>query len=283
MGRRIGDGAYSKVYLAQIKRHNPNSHARSVRKIACKIIDGRRSSAEYINRFFPRELKIMQKLSHPHIVTIFKMIEIGPYICCMMDLCKYGDLLQRIQSHGALQMGETKLFFCQIVAAIQYLHNQDICHRDVKCENILIHDRYCVKLTDFGFARRFHRSSDSESGSSVNNLSDTFCGSIAYASPEVLKGIPYEPQLYDVWSLGCVLYTMATGSMPFNEDNVAAMIRYQESHNIQYPLGVELEARLKCLILRLLDPDVSTRMTICKLVHEPWLKLQTNLAFIIDC
>lgn len=268
VGRRIGDGAYSKVYVAQVRRRIPNSHAHTSRKIACKIIDGRRSSADYINRFFPRELKIMRRLSHPHIVSVHKMIEIGPYICCLMDLCAHGDLLQRVQLIGALQPGESKLYFCQVVAAVQYLHNQGISHRDVKCDNILIHDRYCVKLTDFGFARSFHRAH----GGKVA-LSETFCGSIAYASPEVLKGIPYDPQLYDVWSLGVVLYTMTTGSMPFNEDNVVAMIRYQEAHNIQYPAGVELEHSLKSLIHCLLDPNVDKRKSMGELVHDPWLQL----------
>lgn len=271
IGRRIGEGSYSKVYMAQVNRRTPNGHGRSVRKIACKIIDGRRTSSDYINRFFPRELKIMHRLSHPHIVSVFKMLEIGPYICCLMNLCSYGDLLQRIQLSGSLHIREAKLFFCQIVAAIHYLHNLGICHRDVKCENILIHNRYCVKLSDFGFARRFHKRSNGESMSVI--LSDTFCGSIAYASPEVLKGIPYDPQLYDVWSLGCVLYTMTTGSMPFNEHNVAAMIRYQNAHNIQYPVGVVLEKSLKSLIHSLLDPDVTKRMSIAKLLHDPWLQI----------
>lgn len=269
VGRRIGDGAYSKVYVAQMRRRALNSTMAN-RKVACKVIDGRRSSAEYINRFLPRELKIVRHICHPHIVSVFKMLEIGPYICCLMELCPYGDLLHRIQMNGALSKGESKLFFCQMVSAIQYLHNLGICHRDVKCENVLVYDRYCIKLTDFGFARRFSRP-ENVGGF---KMSETFCGSTSYASPEVLKGIPYDPRLYDAWSLGCVLYIMTTGSMPFKDDNLAAMIRYQEAHEILYPDGVELEDSLKWLIEGLLDPDVRRRTTITALVHESWLQLK---------
>lgn len=104
----------------------------------------------------------------------------GPFICVFMDFCPHGDLLDRIIKTGALPEKKIKLFFGQIVSAIYYLHSKSISHRDIKCENILIQSSYLVKLTDFGFARKVV-----EKGKSI--MSKTFCGSAAYASPEILK------------------------------------------------------------------------------------------------
>lgn len=104
----------------------------------------------------------------------------GPFICVFMDFCSHGDLLDRIIKNGPLPEKKIKLFFGQIVSAIYYLHTKEISHRDIKCENILIQNSYLVKLTDFGFARKVI-----EKGKAI--MSKTFCGSAAYASPEILK------------------------------------------------------------------------------------------------
>lgn len=79
---------------------------------------------------------------------------------------------------------------------------------------------YNLKLSDFGFARGHMKP---ENG--VAPLCDTFCGSFAYASPEILRGIPYQPQLADVWSCGVVLYTMVYGALPFDETNWSKLLK----------------------------------------------------------
>lgn len=102
-------------------------------------------------------------------------------------------------------------------------------------------------------------------------MSDTFCGSAAYAAPEVLKGIPYDPRLYDMWSLGCVLFIMITGSMPYDDDNIAATIRRQERHQIVYPPDAVVNTNISGIIEQLLDPDVASRLSAEKLFANHWL------------
>lgn len=171
LGKRIGEGSYSKVYFAQ----NFN-----LKSFACKIIDRSKTSSDFHEKFLPRELKIIKKLSHPNIVSVKAIFEMGPFICVFMDFCSHGDLLERIIKNGALPERKIKLFFGQITSAIYYLHTKEISHRDIKCENILIESSYLVKLTDFGFARKVIAK-----GKAI--MSKTFCGSAAYASPEILK------------------------------------------------------------------------------------------------
>lgn len=84
------------------------------------------------------------------------------------------------------------------------MHNKSVAHRDLKCENLLIDGCDHIRITDFGFARKV-----AGRGLKVE-MSSTFCGSFAYAAPEILKGRPYNPYLSDIWSMGIVLFTMVT-------------------------------------------------------------------------
>lgn len=158
-----------------------------------------------------------------------------------MDYCSMGDLLERIRINGALSEKRSKLYFHQLCLAINYLHSMNISHRDIKCENVLIHSNSCVKLTDFGFSRRLDKLKKP-------NSCKTFCGSTAYAAPEILKGIPYDPKLYDMWSLGCVLYIMLCGCMPYDDDNILLTIKKQESHIIYFPDKKYISYRAKNII-----------------------------------
>lgn len=92
--------------------------------------------------------------------------------------------------------------------------------RDIKCENLLMDSSYNIKVSDFGFARGHIRGPN---GQLV--LSETFCGSYAYASPEILKGVPYHPQQSDIWSMGVVLYAMVFGRLPFDDTNYSVLLK----------------------------------------------------------
>lgn len=183
IGKRIGEGSYSKVYWAE---HHTNSNdqkskAFSNKPIACKMVDQRYTSMEYNLKFLPRELRIVQHLVHPNIIQTHAIIECGPFVCFFMDFCPHGDLLDYIQNTGQLSDNLARLYFKQICLAIKYLHGNGICHRDIKCENVLIQNENLVKLSDFGFSKKFRR----QHGQDV--MSTTFCGSASYASPQVLK------------------------------------------------------------------------------------------------
>lgn len=97
-------------------------------------------------------------------------------------------------------------------------------YRDIKCENMLMDIDYNIKLSDFGFARGHLKPKNG-----VIPLSETFCGSYAYASPEILRGVPYQPQLADIWSMGVVLFAMVFGRLPFDDGNYRELIKVNES------------------------------------------------------
>ena len=128
-------------------------------------------------------------------------------------------------------------------------------HRDLKCENIFFDKYDNLKLGDFGFARE------------MDSLSNTFCGSRAYAAPEILQVVlpllsrislqmkPYDDCLADVWSAGIVLYVTVTGVMPFSDKHVSQLIDEQNKHKIYYPHRPVMSSACKQLIHQILTPD----------------------------
>ncbi|XP_040163223.1 testis-specific serine/threonine-protein kinase 6-like [Anopheles arabiensis] len=263
VGRCIGSGSYSKVYQAvyrPVLLETGPGHA-----IALKLIDRRRTSKDY-ERLLPRETVAMLALNHPNIVSVMSIQEYGPFVCVFMDFCRCGDLLQYVQVRKRISERRSKLFFRQLVRAVQYMHDQGFCHRDIKCENVLLASQDYVKLTDFSFAKQC-----SEPKRGASELSTTYCGSIAYTAPEVLKGIPYDPKAHDMWSLGCVLFIMVTGTMPFDESNIAITIGHQERKQYGYPPGLKLNPAILDLIDRMIEPDVSVRATIGQVAEDSWV------------
>ena len=119
----------------------------------------------------------------------------------VMELANQGDLLEHIQRRRVLSDDRSRHIFGQIIDGVEYLHNNGVFHRDLKCENILLNTGYKVKISDFGFAREWWE---------AHALCRTFCGSAAYASPEILQGIPYDPHVADIWSLGVILFIMVS-------------------------------------------------------------------------
>lgn len=114
--------------------------------------------------------------------------------------------------------------------ALNYLHSNNVVHRDLKLENILLDKDGNVKLGDFGFAREF----DDGPG----NLMDTWCGTTAYASPEMLKGEKYSGEETDIWSAGIILYALLTGGLPFDDDDDDVMRDLILKGEYYNPIGV---------------------------------------------
>ncbi|KAL0271353.1 UNVERIFIED_CONTAM: hypothetical protein PYX00_008470 [Menopon gallinae] len=268
IGKSIGEGSYCKVRVAYKSFDNGPD-----KKIACKMIDKRKASDDFVVKFLPRELGIIKRLSHPNIVSVFDVFEIDSIVFIFMEICEHGDLLDYIRNKGALPENRAKNLFRQIVSAVEYLHSLDIAHRDLKCENVLLAKRDLVKITDFGFAR-WCKNDDGQ-----RILSETFCGSAAYAAPEIIQGHAYNPKMYDIWSLGCVLYIMLTATMPFDDSNVAQMLEIQLTKSLTFPSKSQLliSPLAKKLVMHLLAPDVTRRATLAQITKSFWLQRSCTL------
>ncbi|KAH6932233.1 hypothetical protein HPB50_003757 [Hyalomma asiaticum] len=256
LGREIGQGTYSKVRIG----------VKGDQRYAVKIIPRHLAPREYVYHFLPRELAIIPKLKHPNIVRVYDVLEIKRKVFVVMELATQGDLLLKITNEGRFSESKAFHYFEQICDAVAYLHKQNIVHRDLKCENILLSPKRQVKLADFSFARHTHNANNRKV------LSRTFCGSAAYAAPEVIQNIPYRPKRYDSWSLGVILYIMVCGQLPFDDTNPFQQVRAQMSRQIKFPASYGLTKMCRNLIRHLLEPYVLYRCSVPRAMKHPWMR-----------
>ncbi|KAK9871809.1 hypothetical protein WA026_014264 [Henosepilachna vigintioctopunctata] len=110
-------------------------------------------------------------------------------------------------------------------------------------------------------------------------ISNTFCGSAAYAAPEILMGVAYDPKMIDIWALGCILYIMLSGSMPFDDSNVKKMIKAQQNRAINTFMKFnwyKVSPSLKEILGSILEPEISERATIEDIKYSAWLLEENN-------
>ncbi|XP_062890815.1 testis-specific serine/threonine-protein kinase 3-like [Mobula hypostoma] len=255
LGNTIGEGTYSKVKEAYSKRLQT--------KVAIKIINQRTAPKDFIQKFLPRELQIVKHLDHKNIIKVHEICETDDgHIYIVMELAEGGDILEHIRREGPLPESLAKTLFRQLAQAIRYCHDCGIAHRDLKCENTLLDKSFNVKLADFGFAKYFR--------SGTGELSKTFCGSTAYAAPEVLQGVPHDSVKSDIWSMGIVLYIILCGHLPFDDSNIPKMLWLQQN-GVVFPQQLELSRDCRDLVGRLLEPDSNLRPLIHDVCFHPWL------------
>ncbi|XP_052554890.1 testis-specific serine/threonine-protein kinase 3 [Tympanuchus pallidicinctus] len=254
LGKTIGEGAYSKVKEAFSHKHQ--------KKVAIKIIDKSASPEEFIQKFLPRELQIVERLDHKNIIRMYEVLESAEgKIYLVMELAEDGDMFDYVAHKGPLPEHRARAIFRQLVEAIQYCHSCGVAHRDLKCENALLQGQ-TVKLTDFSFAKRLPAGS--------RELSRTFCGSMAYAAPEVLHGVPHDSRKVDVWGLGVILYVLLCAQLPFDDTNIPQML-CQQQKGVSLPRHLRVSRLCQDLLKRLLEPDMVLRPSVERLSRHPWL------------
>ena len=150
-----------------------------------------------------------------------------------------------------------RLIFFQIVSAVQYCHQKKIIHRDLKAENLLLDSEMNIKIADFGFSNEFI----------PGNKLDTFCGSPPYAAPELFQGKKYDGPEVDVWSLGVILYTLVSGSLPFDGSTLRELRErvLRGKYRIPFYMSTDCENLLKKFLVlnpaRRASLEVSTSTT----------------------
>lgn len=270
--KKLGEGSYAKVYLAEFKSQTTETGDRRT-SLACKIIDTSKAPKDFVKKFLPRELDILIKLNHPHIIHVHSIFQRKTKYFIFMRFAENGDLLEFILKKGAVSEAQARVWTRQLALAIQYLHDMEIAHRDLKCENALITSNYNVKLADFGFARYTIDSNGKRLSS------ETYCGSLSYAAPEILRGLPYHPKIADIWSLGIVIYIMLNKAMPFDDTNIKRLYEQQTSKRWRFRSKVidTLSEQVKKLMAHLLEPDVAKRWRIEQVLSSEWLAMDPRL------
>lgn len=257
----IGAGAFSNVMKAFSKTHN--------QVVAVKVISKQKASKDVLTKFLPREIDLVTRLRHANLIRYHECIETTVRYYIVMQYAENGSLLQLIREEKYLPEERARSYFSQLLDAVEYIHSMGVVHRDIKCENIVFDGSFTLKLIDFGFARG-NMQPVSVGTKMKPVLSKTFCGSHAYASPEILKSIPYQPQLSDIWAIGVVLYTMVIGQLPFSNVNNVSFLIKQVSLGPNFPKDRCISDECKDLIKKIMQP-AEQRVSIEEMRSLPWL------------
>ncbi|XP_073727328.1 serine/threonine-protein kinase MARK2 isoform X12 [Misgurnus anguillicaudatus] len=250
--KTIGKGNFAKVKLAK--------HVLTGKEVAVKIIDKTQLNSSSLQKLF-REVRIMKLLNHPNIVKLFEVIETEKTLYLVMEYASGGEVFDYLVAHGRMKEKEARAKFRQIVSAVQYCHQKCIVHRDLKAENLLLDADMNIKIADFGFSNEFI----------LGNKLDTFCGSPPYAAPELFQGKKYDGPEVDVWSLGVILYTLVSGSLPFDGQNLKELRErvLRGKYRIPFYMSTDCENLLKKFLI--LNP--TKRGSLEQIMKDRWMNV----------
>ena len=238
----LGQGAYGKVKWA--------IHKASNEKVAIKFVEKNKLIRAGDAERMQTEMKIITSLDHPNILKAYEIFEDEKFYYIVMEKPGKGDLFNYICNKHRLTINEATYIYYQIVNAIDYLHRNNIVHRDMKPENVMLTDDMIVKLGDFGLSTYF-KTLDSRLG--------TNCGSPCYSAPEMLKGNLYKPAPIDIWGIGIIFYCMVCGQLPFEDDNEDTL--YRKVVRCEFTCPYFINSNLKLLFKKFFTENPNKRIT----------------------
>ena len=202
---KLGAGGMGIVYEAE--------DVRLSRKVALKFLPEESADDPDAERRFQREADTIAQLNHPNICTIYDIDRYDGRAFIAME-CVEGLNLKTYMARHDLSTTEIVEISLQIAAALGSAHAKGIVHRDIKPGNIIVGETGQVKVLDFGLARRFKTVDTEELGADGSTLPGRPMGTANYMAPERILQLPLDPRS-DLFSLGVVIYEMATGRLPF--------------------------------------------------------------------
>ncbi|XP_072757542.1 serine/threonine-protein kinase SIK3 isoform X1 [Anoplolepis gracilipes] len=248
--KTIGKGNFAVVKMA--------THVVTKSKVAIKIIDKTKLNEENLAKIF-REVHIMKRLRHPHIIRLYQVMETEKMIYLVTEYAPGGEIFDHLVRNGRMPEPEARRIFRQIVLAVRYLHQQRVVHRDLKAENLLLDADNNIKLADFGFSNEY------TPGVPLN----TWCGSPPYAAPEIFEGKHYDGPRADVWSLGVVLYVLVCGALPFDGPTMQLLRSVVVSGKFRIPFF--MSADCEKLIRHMLVVEPERRLSISQILTHSWM------------
>uniref|UniRef100_A0A7N8XB30 non-specific serine/threonine protein kinase n=1 Tax=Mastacembelus armatus TaxID=205130 RepID=A0A7N8XB30_9TELE len=251
--KTIGKGNFAKVKLAR--------HILTGREVAIKIIDKAQLNPTSLQkvRFVDTYVFDFNHILFCTIVQLFEVIETDKTLYLIMEYASGGEVFDYLVSHGRMKEVEARAKFRQIVSAVHYCHTKNIVHRDLKAENLLLDADANIKIADFGFSNEF----------TLGNKLDTFCGSPPYAAPELFQGKKYDGPEVDVWSLGVILYTLVSGSLPFDGQNLKELRErvLRGKYRVPFYMSTDCEGILR----RFLVLNPAKRCTLEQVMKDKWI------------
>ncbi|KAM6250111.1 serine/threonine-protein kinase PLK1 [Porphyrio hochstetteri] len=247
-GRFLGKGGFARCYEL--------SEAESREVFAGKVVPKSLLVKPHQKEKMSMEIAIHRSLSHRHVVGFHGFFEDADFVYVVLELCRRRSLLELHKRRKALSEPEVRYYLRQTILGCQYLHSHRVIHRDLKLGNLFLSDDMEVKIGDFGLATKVEYDGERKK---------TLCGTPNYIAPEVLgkKGHSFE---VDIWSIGCIMYTLLVGKPPFETSCLKeTYIRIKKN---EYTIPKHINPVAANLIQKMLRSDPATRPTIDELLND---------------
>ncbi|KAM9323210.1 serine/threonine-protein kinase PLK3 [Pholidichthys leucotaenia] len=252
-GKLLGKGGFARCYEMTDLSNN--------KMYAVKVIPQTRVSKPHQRDKITNEIELHKTLSHKHVVKFSHYFEDQENIYIFLELCSRKSLAHIWKTRHTLTEPEVRYYLKQIISGLKYLHSRGILHRDLKLGNFFVNENMELRLGDFGLAAKLE---------TVEQRKKTICGTPNYLAPEVLNRQGHGTES-DVWSLGCVIYTLLCGNPPF--ETLDLKETYKCIKEVRYNLPTTLSPAAQKLISGVLQKIPSDRLTLDQILsHEFFTK-----------
>lgn len=255
IGRSLGEGQFGKVKEAV--------DLETGARLAVKIIKKSNIKTKKDIETVKKEVKFMKILNgHPNILELQDLLEDSEKLYLVLEIAAGGDLFDRIVSVGGFTEDAARVFFKQILSGLEHCHKENIVHRDMKPENLLLGDNDILKISDFGLSNII---------TTTEHMLKTHCGSEKYAAPEVMQSTdPYVGPPVDIWSTGVILYIMVGGAFPFVEATMNCDL-YKSLTEGRFEFPKQFSEELIDLLQRCFTIDPKERITVGQMKAHKWV------------
>ncbi|MBA0596151.1 CBL-interacting protein kinase 18 [Gossypium raimondii] len=257
-GRLLGQGNFAKVYYAR--------NIKTSQSVAVKVIDKGKVLKVGMMDQTKREISVMSLVKHPNILELYEVMASKNKIYFVMEYAKGGELFKKV-SKGKLREDMARKYFQQLISAVDFCHSRGVYHRDLKPENLLLDENGILKVSDFGLSALAESKHQ-------DGLLHTSCGTPAYVAPEVINRKGYDGAKADIWSCGVILYVMLAGYLPFHDSNLIAI--YRKISKAEYKFPNWFSPEVTKLLSRILNPNPKARISIAKIMTNPWFRKGFN-------
>uniref|UniRef100_A0A8C7UWE9 Serine/threonine-protein kinase PLK n=1 Tax=Oncorhynchus mykiss TaxID=8022 RepID=A0A8C7UWE9_ONCMY len=247
-GKLLGKGGFARCYEMTDLSSN--------KMYAVKVIPQSRVSKPHQRDKITNEIELHKTLHHKHVVKFSHHFEDQDNIYIFLELCSRKSLAHIWKARHTLTDPEVRYYLRQIISGLKYLHNRGILHRDLKLGNFFVNENMELRLGDFGLAAKLE---------TVEQRKKTICGTPNYLAPEVLNRQGHGTES-DVWSLGCVMYTLMCGNPPF--ETLDLKETYKCIKEVKYNLPSTLSPAAQKLISGILQKDPSDRLTLDQILNH---------------
>ena len=249
----IGKGGFGEVWKVIHKKTNLTY----VIKVIDKISIYEQKLVDQMNR----EIEMMYKLNHPHVMKLVNHFEDDDKFYMIMPYAAKGQLYSLLRRQVRFDQRTTAQYMRETIEAVRYLHSfsPKIIHRDIKPENLLLDENYRIKLSDFGWANYQEE----------NQLRKTFCGTPEYLSPEMIRKTGHN-YLVDIWTLGVLLFELLAGYAPFTGANQSELFMNIKKLKINWP--IDFPPLAKNLVTKILKLNPKERLSIEEISNHTWFE-----------